>query len=327
VARALLAAVPLRAVASAAGALCAALALVACGSESNDGTGKVDVVATTTQIGDWVQQVGGDAVEVHQVLKPSTDPHEYELRPADVEAAAGADVVFESGDGLDPWTGELVDKAGGSPEVVDLSSAVAHPLAAADDKPDPHWWHDPHNVEVAVSTIRAALVRAAPNERKLFERNARRYETELALTDRLISSCVKQIPRTERKLVTDHDAFGYFARRYGLKVIGALIPSRTTAAQPSAGELADLVDLIRRERVRAVFAEKDVSPKLAEAVARETGASADLKLYSDTLGPRSSDGATYLNMEDANARTIVRGLSGGRERCPPVAPVTLDRGP
>ena len=314
--RAVAASVSPEAVASAA-AVCLALVLAACGGGSGNDKGKLDVVATTTQIGDWAREVGGDAVAVHQILKPSSDPHEYELRPADVEAAAGADVVFQSGAGLDPWTGELVDKAGGSPEIVDLSKSVVHPLAGTGGNSDPHWWHDPRNVEAAVSTIHAALVRAAPHERRLLDRNTRRYQTELAQTDRLIASCMELIPRAERKLVTDHDAFGYFARRYGLQVVGALIPSRTTEAQPSAGELADLVHLIRREHVRAIFPEKDVSPKLAEAVARETGASADSKLYSDTLGPSASSGATYLKMEDANARTIVRGLGGGKVGCPP----------
>jgi ABC-type Zn uptake system ZnuABC Zn-binding protein ZnuA/ABC-type Mn2+/Zn2+ transport system permease subunit len=317
--RAVAASVSPEAVASTAAAVSLALALAACGGESGSGNdkGKLEVVATTTQIGDWAREVGGDAVEVHQILKPSSDPHEYELRPADVEAAAGADVVFQSGAGIDPWAGELVDKAGGSPEIVDLSKSVVRSLAGTGGNSDPHWWHDPRNVEAAVSAIRAALVRAAPNERRLFDRNARAYGTELALTDRLISSCMELIPRTERKLVTDHDAFGYFARRYELKVVGALIPSRTTEAQPSAGELSDLVHLIRREHVRAIFPEKDVSPKLAEAVARETDASAGLRLYSDTLGPSGSSGDTYLKMEEENVRTIVRGLSGGRVDCPP----------
>jgi ABC-type Zn uptake system ZnuABC Zn-binding protein ZnuA/ABC-type Mn2+/Zn2+ transport system permease subunit len=301
--------------AAAVASICLALAFAACGTESSSSDGRIDVVATTTQIGDWVREVGGDAVDVHQILKPSSDPHEYELRPADVEAAAGADVVFQSGAGLDPWTGELVDKAGGSPQVVDLSKAVAHPLESTDDKTDPHWWHDPRNAEAAVSTIREQLVQAAPNEQRLFDRNARRYETKLALADKLISSCMSLIPPDGRKLVTDHDAFGYFARRYGLKVVGALIPSRTTEAQPSAGELTDLVHLVKREHVRAVFPEKDVSPKLAEAIARQADASADLKLYSDSLGPSGSSGDTYLNMETANARTIVRGLGGRKARC------------
>lgn len=315
-ARAIATSVSPRVVAPAAAAICLALTLAACGNDSgSSGKGKLDVVATTTEVGDWVRQVGGDFVDVHQILKPSSDPHEYELRPADVEAAADADVVFQSGAGLDPWTRELVDKAGGSPEVVDLSNTVAHPLLGADGKPDPHWWHDPTNVQSAVRTIGNTIGRAAPKHREKFRLNADVYRTKLGLLDRAIEASVTDLPRSERKLVTDHDAFGYFARRYGLKVVGALIPSQTTEAQASAGELADLVHLIRREHVRAVFPERDVSPKLAEAVARETGASADLKLYSDSLGPAGSDGETYEDMEITNACTIVRGLSGGKLRC------------
>lgn len=292
------------------------LALASCGaSSSGDGDGKVDVVATTTQIGDWARQVGGDAANVHQILKPSSDPHEYEPRPADVEAAAGADVVFENGDGLDAWAGKLVDEAGGDPEVVDLSRSVIAPLPGADGGSDPHWWHDPRNVGRAVLSIRDALVRAAPKERGTIERNARRYGSQVTLVDRLVMQCIDKLPKSQRKLVTDHDALGYFARRYGLEIVGAVIPSQTTEAQPSAGELADLVHLIERERVRAVFPERDVNKKLAEAIARQTGASAQYELYSDTLGPAGSEGDTYLKMEDANARTIVRGLSGGRSGC------------
>jgi ABC-type Zn uptake system ZnuABC Zn-binding protein ZnuA/ABC-type Mn2+/Zn2+ transport system permease subunit len=292
------------------------LALASCGaSSSGNGDGRVDVVATTTQIGDWAREVGGDAANVHQILKPSSDPHDYEPRPADVEAAAGADVVFENGDGLDAWAGKLVDEAGGNPKVVDLSRSVIDPLPGADGGSDPHWWHDPRNAERAVLAIRDELVRAAPKERMTFERNARRYRAQLALTDGLIAACIKNLPGSERKLVTDHDAFGYFARRYGLEIAGAVIPSQTTEGQPSAGELADLVHLIERERVRAVFPEKDVNKKLAEAIARQTGASVHHELYSDTLGPAGSEGDTYLKMEDANARNIVRGLSGGRTAC------------
>ena len=124
------------------------------------------------------------------------------------------------------------------------------------------------------------------------------------------------IPPAQRKLVTDHDAFGYFARRYGLDVVGAVIPSQSTSAQPSARELRDLVRTIESEHVRAVFPERSVNPKLAEAIAAQTGARADLRLYGDTLGPAGSSGATYLSMERANADAIVDGLSGGRVRCP-----------
>ncbi len=123
------------------------------------------------------------------------------------------------------------------------------------------------------------------------------------------------MPPAERKLVTDHDAFGYFARRYGIRVIGAAIPSQSTEAQPSAGATASLVALIEREHVRAIFPESSLNAGLVEAIARETGATADATLYGDTLGAKDSAGATYLGMERANADAMARGFTGGRVRC------------
>ncbi len=123
------------------------------------------------------------------------------------------------------------------------------------------------------------------------------------------------MPAAQRKLVSDHDAFGYFAGRYGIEVIGAVIPSQTTAAQSSAGEIAELVKLVRREGVRAVFPESSLSQKLAQQIARETGARADYTLYGDTLGPGDSSGATYLAMEHANADAMTRGFTSGARGC------------
>ena len=123
------------------------------------------------------------------------------------------------------------------------------------------------------------------------------------------------MPRAERKLVTSHDAFGYFARRYGVTVVGAIVPSQTTQAQPSARDVARLADQVRRQNVRAVFLESSVSPKLAEAVAREDHVIGNLTLYGDTLGPSGSSGATYLEMEQHNADAMVRGFTGGAQRC------------
>jgi ABC-type Zn uptake system ZnuABC Zn-binding protein ZnuA len=180
---------------------------------------------------------------------------------------------------------------------------------------DPHWWHDPRNAEAAVKAIRAALVRAVPARRAAFDRRAAAYLAKLRGLDRGIATCFSQVPRARRKLVTDHDAFAYFARRYGIDVVGTVIPSLTTRAQPSAGEIARLVELIRRERVEAVFPESSLNARLAESVARETGASAGYRLYGDTLGPAGSLGATYLSMEQANADAMVRGFTGGAKRC------------
>jgi zinc/manganese transport system substrate-binding protein len=320
----------LRALPGAAVLLAAVAVAAGCGDSGNAGasSGAVPVVATTTQVADIVRAVGGSDVDVHQMLQPNTDPHEYEPRPNDVKAAANAKVVFASGDGLDHWIGDVVKQSGGSPAVVELadSNTLRLPGEAehedgdeghdhGDSEYDPHWWHDPRNVVAAIPAIVAALSEANPSGKATYERNGAAYRAKVEALDQGIQACIDAVPAAERKLVTDHDAFGYFARRYGLDVVGAVIPSQTTRAQPSAKELAELVQTIRREDVKAVFPESSVNPKLAKAIARETGARADLELYGDTLGPKGSSGATYLTMEQANADALVNGFTGGKQHC------------
>ena len=163
--------------------------------------------------------------------------------------------------------------------------------------------------------IRDALAKADPRATAVIDAGAEAYLAKLRALDAGIAKCMASVPAAQRKLVTDHDAFGYFARRYGIDVVGAVIPSQTTQAQPSAGDLAKLTTLIRREGVKAIFPESSINPKLANAIARETGASADHTLYGDTLGPADSSGATYLAMEAANADAMVRGFTGGARGC------------
>ncbi|HEX4732215.1 MAG TPA: zinc ABC transporter substrate-binding protein [Solirubrobacterales bacterium] len=317
-----LARLPRAALAAAAATVALALLGGGCGSSGSSDGGQLQVVATTTQIGDWVREVGGGAVAVDQVLQPNTDPHEYEPRPSDVAAAASAKLVFANGDNLDGWIDQIVSDGGGGAVVVDLGAGVPERLpgetsGAEASKYDPHWWHDPRNAEAAVREIERRLAAADPAHRRQFERNARAYLTSLHKLDAGIARCIDSVPAARRKLVTDHDAFGYFARRYGIDVVGAVIPSQTTQAQPSAKDLSELIGLIEREGVEAVFPESSLSAKVADAIASQTGASADHTLYGDTLGPAGSDGATYLDMEAANADSMVRGFSGGRHGCRP----------
>jgi zinc/manganese transport system substrate-binding protein len=298
----------------------AALALAACGTGGGGSSHGLDVVATTTQIGDWARVVAGPDAAVHQLLQPNTDPHEYEPRPSDVEATAVADLVFENGDRLDQWMSKVVSSAGGSTKVVDLGATVPVKLPGETSGPeasryDPHWWHDPRNAISAVQHIEAALSKADPSKRAGFERRAQAYIAQLRSLDHGISACFAKIPRPARKLVTDHDAFNYFAARYGIQVVGAIIPSQTTQAQPSAGETTHLIDLIKREHVHAVFPESSINARLAHAVARETGARFDFVLYGDTLGPQGSPGATYLGMEQTNATRMAGGFTGGKVSC------------
>ncbi len=307
------------AVAGALGAL--ALPGAGCGSGSGGGSSsRLDVVATTTQIGDFVRNVGGEAVEVDQILQPNTDPHEYEPRPSDVEGAASAELVFASGDNLDAWVDQIVSGSGSDAEVIDLGARVPIRLpgessGAEASQYDPHWWHDPRNAEAAVREIERALVGADPSHKSEFKRNADAYLTELQALDHGIAKCIDSVPEPQRKLVTDHDAFGYFANRYGIEVVGAVIPSQTTQAQASAKDLSELAKTIEAEEVKAIFPESSLSPKVAEAIARQTEASANYTLYGDTLGPEGSRGETYVGMEEANADATVRGFTGGEHGC------------
>jgi ABC-type Zn uptake system ZnuABC Zn-binding protein ZnuA/ABC-type Mn2+/Zn2+ transport system permease subunit len=297
-----------------------ALALLAgCGAASGNGDGgKIAVVATTTQVGDFAREVGGEAVEVEQILQPNSDPHDYEPRPSDVEAVADAELVFVSGRGLDDWAEELVSDSGGDAKIVDLGAIGPIRLPGEGEDAsglDPHWWHDPRNVEAATRGIENALAVAAPSHKAELIRNADAYLAELKALDAGIAKCIDSVPASQRKLVTDHDAFGYFANRYGLEVVGAVIPSQTTQAQASAKDLSELAKTIEVENVKAVFPESSLSADVVEAIARQTGASAEYTLYGDTLGPEGSSGDTYLRMEEANADAVVRGLTNGGRGC------------
>jgi zinc/manganese transport system substrate-binding protein len=170
-------------------------------------------------------------------------------------------------------------------------------------------------VEHAVGVVRDALVKADPDAAPAVRKSAAAYLAKVQALDAGIRTCIATVPKAERKLVTSHDAFNYFANRYGITVVGATIPSQTTQAQPSAGQVDALTKLIRDEDVKAIFPESSVNPKLSQAIARETGASSDLTLYGDALGERGSDGATYLGMERHNADAVVRGFTGKAKGC------------
>ena len=280
----------------------------------------IKVVATTTVLGDVVSQIGGDAADVTQILKPNADAHDYEPRPQDVTATADAELVVQSGDNLDTWMGDVVEQSGTEADVLDVSENLEVRLPGEAEgeeasKYDPHWWHDLRNTATAVKAVRDALSRADPGAKATYDANATAYLAKVRALDAGIAECFDQVPAEERKLVTDHDAFGYFANRYDVTVVGAVIPSQTTQAQASAGDIAKLAEVIKKEDVKAVFPESSVSSKLAAAIARQTGASAEYELYGDSLGVDGSSGATYLTMEQANADAMVKAFTGGSRSC------------
>jgi ABC-type Zn uptake system ZnuABC Zn-binding protein ZnuA len=286
--------------------LIAAVTVAGC---RDDGSNRSQVVATTTQAADITRAVAGDRLTVHQVLEPGSDPHEYEPRPSDAEAVAGAKVVIRSGGEVDDWLDGLIGQAGGDAEVVTLIDSVQS------EGEDPHWWQDPRNAERATEAIRGALTDADPDGADGYRARAAAYERKLRALDQAIAACVQQLPASDRKLVTSHDALGYYARRYGFTVVGAAIPSLSTQAQPSAAATQRLVEQIQRQRVAAIFPESALDPKLERAIAEDAGATVGGALWADALGPRGSSGDTYLKALASNTRTIVSGLSRGKITC------------
>src|SRR4051794_37406803 len=274
------------------------IAVAGCGDGDAGAADKPTVVATTTRVGDTARSGAGSRFKVVQILAPNADPHEYELRPHDVAAVADADVVLRSGGDVDAWLNDAIDASGTHARVITLSDEV---------KPrgdDPHWWQDPRNAEIAAREIGTAL-HVDPSA----------YIAKLKRLDGAVARCMEKVPRDERKLVTTHDALAYYAARYGIDVIGAVIPSLSTAGQPSAGDTARLIETIRATGVKAVFAESSVNPKVEAAIASATGATVGKALWADTLGPAGSDGATYIQSIESNTRAMVDGFTGGAVSC------------
>jgi len=282
-----------------------AAALSACGDGGGDDA-EPTVTATTTQVADLARNVAGERAEVVGLLTAGSDPHDYEPRPSDAEALIDSDLIVRSGGDVDAWLDQLIESSGS--DAPDLALLDRVETIEADGEADPHWWQDPRNAIGAVEAIRDELIAADPDGRTEYESNAAEYVRELTRLDRSIEDCFAELPPADRKLVTSHDSLAYFADRYGIEVVGTAIPALTTQAQASAGETAELVDLIRSEGVPAVFPEAGVNPDLEEAIAAEAGATVGGELWADALGPEGSGAETYAEAMAANAATMVTEL-------------------
>ncbi|MGE0227183.1 MAG: metal ABC transporter substrate-binding protein [Dehalococcoidia bacterium] len=293
---------------------------VACGDDSGE---PADVIATTVQIGALTKEVAGDRLVVHTLVGPGVDPHDYEATATDLRRIGDAKLVLRNGIGLDDFLDRALE-SGDAERVVtttegievrhsDEDSAVEgdHEEEAADHDhggEDPHVWHDPLNVTIMVDNIVQALSDAFPDDAATFRQNGDAYKAVLDRTDTEIRQIIEGIPPANRKMVTNHDAFGYFIDRYGLTFVGAVIPGLSTQGEPSAKELADLEETIRNEGVKAIFAESSVDPKVAREIAGDTGVRIVDDLYGDSLGEEGTDAATVHGMLLANARTIADAL-------------------
>src|SRR6266498_725997 len=283
------------------------------GSSAGSGHAALDVVATTTQAQDFARVIGGDKIKLSGILKPNVDAHDYEPSPADLDAIAHADVLVINGVGLEKWLDETVKSAGFNGTTVDASKGVRIRQAGdAKEEPagDPHIWQSPLNAKIMVANIEQALATADPADAGYFKGNLDAYSAKL---DALDADSARRIDTlANKKLVTNHDAFGYYVDRYHLEFIGSIIPSFDTSAELSAKDVSDLVSKIKATGVKAIFSESSLPPRTAETIAKEAHVKVvegEDALYGDALGPAGSQGATYLQMMEHNTKTIVANLA------------------
>jgi manganese/iron transport system substrate-binding protein len=290
--------------------------LSACTTSAGRGqSGKLHVVATTTIVGDVVRNVGGDTIQLDVLLPPGSDPHSFDPTPQDAAKVANADLIFANGAGLEVFLTPLLKNAGSQAQVVYVSDGIKL-IHFQSNLPgeeggtgagDPHTWFDPQNVKVWVQNIEKALSARDPGNAKLYAANAQHYQQQLDELDGWIQTQVSQIPTNQRQLVTDHEAFTYFAARYGFQQVGAIVPGYSTLAQPSAQELAALEDDIRKLGVKAVFVGETVNPNLAQRVAQDTGVKL-VYLFTGALSDSSGPAGTYLDFMHYDVNQIVNGL-------------------
>jgi ABC-type Zn uptake system ZnuABC Zn-binding protein ZnuA len=269
---------------------------------------QITVLCTTTIVGDVAREIAGDDASVTVLMPVGADPHAFQASPRDAIAVEGADLVFLSGAGLEGSLAPLLQAARG--RVVDLSSELAlrqNPLPGEGGF-DPHVWFDPRNVAAWSETIARVLAEADPDHASMYRVRADAYQKEIGELDLWIHDRVATIPEEARRLVTDHEAFGYFADLYGIEEIGTILPGYSTLSEPSARELAALEDAIRAAGVPCIFVGTTIPSDLAEQVAADTGTRI-VFLYTGSLSEPDGAAATYLDLMRFDVEQIVRGLT------------------
>lgn len=259
--------------------------------------GKLRVVASFSILADLTRQVGGEAVTVEALVGPDRDVHVYEPRPRDLRLLMAASMLVRNGLGLEGWMDRLTGAADFKGTVVVAANKVTPRTmqeAGGAIATDPHAWQDPRNAILYVQAIAAGLAATDPADAAAFRASAERCAAEIMQADAWIEATLRPIPAAQRRIITTHDAFGYYGARYGIEFLSA--EGISTEFEPSARAIAALVKQIRREKVRAVFIENMTSPRMAQMLARETGATLGGTVYSDALSPAGGPAATYLEM-------------------------------
>jgi len=268
--------------------------------------GPLQAVASFTVLADFVRIVGGDGVAVTSLVPPDGDPHSFQPRPSDLARLQGAALMAENGLGLEGWLGRLV-QASGFRGVTCLASAGITPRRMVEDGrqvPDPHIWQDPQLAIRMVQAVAAAFATADPAGADGYKGRADALVRQIQSLDQEVAAGFAPIPPERRRIITTHDAFGYYGARYGIKFDAPL--GISTEGEPSPRGLARLAEQIKRTGIRVVFLENMANPAIAEALAREAGVQVGPKLYSDSLSPPGGPATTYLDMIRYNTAQFVR---------------------
>jgi zinc/manganese transport system substrate-binding protein len=278
---------------------------------------KVRVVATFSILADLAKNVGGDAVEVASLVGPNGDAHAYAPSPADAKLLTDAKLVLVNGLGFEGWIDRLVKASGTKAQVVAASKGVkprhakgepGHGHGHDHGTSDPHAWQSVANAKIYVGNIRDALVKADPEAKSTYEANASAYLAKLDALDREVKATIAAIPAARRKIITTHDAFGYFAAAYGVQFIAP--QGVSTEAEVSARDLAKIIRQVKAQKIPAVFMENVTDPRLMRRIAEETGAKVGGKLYSDALSEPSGPAPTYIDMMKNNLKEFTAALAG-----------------
>jgi zinc/manganese transport system substrate-binding protein len=266
--------------------------------------GRLNVVASFSIIGDFVRNVGGDHVDVTTLVGPNGDVHVYTPAPADAKKIADAKLVIVNGLGLEGWLPRLIQSSGSKAPITIATKSIA-PLRLGSDA-DPHAWQSVANAKIYVANISEALVAADPADAAAFRANADRYAAALDVLDREVRAAVAQIPPERRKVISTHNAFGYFAASYGVEFIA---PSGvSTETEPSARDVARIIGQIKSANIPAVFLENFGDPRLVSRIAAETGAKVGGTLFSDALTDEKGDCPTYIEMVRHNIKALTSAL-------------------
>ncbi|NMG17330.1 metal ABC transporter substrate-binding protein [Aromatoleum bremense] len=273
----------------------------------------LEVVASFSILGDFVSRVGGERVAVTTLVGAGADAHNYQPRPSDARRLGNARLIVANGLGFDEWIQRLAQSAGYQGTVL-IASAGIRPLAEEDEHGhahegavDPHAWQDVSNAIRYVANIAEALIRTDPAGAAVYRQNAARYTAELEALDATIRRTLATVPTERRKVVSSHDAFGYFSHAYDVRFLAAA--GISTQSEPSASGIAQLIRQLRREKPPAVFVESISDPRLAERISHESGARLGGTLYSDALSNADGPAPTYLDMMRHNLKTLMEGLT------------------